>query len=133
MGAGSAATTNRAAAGVAAMPSGLRLEGVAYLPKPGEVWIVPDGDVSLDLGMNPRWLIGRAKLTGHPDGSMTCIAKIPAGLVDDDLLLVLKNLPVFALTGARFDGPAHLAMRVSVVGFNVNALVPPYRLESVDA
>lgn len=115
------------------MTSGLRIEGVAYLPEPGEEWIVPDGDVSLDLNMDPRQPIGRAKLTGHPDGSITCIAEIPADIVDGGLVMALESLPILALTGARLDGPAYSVMRVNVVGCNVNPLVPPYRLEAVDA
>jgi len=114
------------------MPSGLRIEGVAYLPEPGEEWTVPDGDVSLDLDMDPRRPIGRARLTAHDDGSITCVAEIPEALVDGDLVLRLKDLPVLALTGARLDGPAYSVMRVNVVEFNVNPLIPPYRLEVAD-
>ena len=115
------------------MPSGLRIEGIAYLPEPGEEWIVPDRDVPLDLDMDPRRPIGRAKLTGHPDGSITCVAEIPAGIVDGNLVMALESLPVLALTGARFEGAAYSVMRVNVVGCNVNPLVPPYRLETADA
>lgn len=114
------------------MPSGLRIEGVAYLPEPGEEWIVPGHDVPLDLCMDPRRPIGRATLTGHPDGSITCVATIPQFIATDGLVEALKTLPVLALTGARLDGPAYSVMRVNVAGCNVNPLIPPYRLEVVD-
>lgn len=120
----------------------MRLEGIAYLPEPGEhpeVWEVP-GELILRVEFDPLKVIGKAKLTKDRDGSISVTAEVPDGAVllpthgpggaeavRDVTRQVLGLCPKFAL-GVNDPESETLGrvVSVSVVSDNANPLIEPY-------
>ena len=107
----------------------MRIEGVAYLPEPGEDplgWDMPDGPIPLRVQFDPRRdPIGMATLKREEDGTITCTAEVvrTPGL--------LPHVPKFAV-GLSMPGYGGRAVpgvtAVSVVTENSNKQVPVYRI-----
>jgi hypothetical protein len=112
----------------------MRIKGIAYLPEPEEypqTWEVPDGPVPLRVEFNPvRIPIGTARLTKHPDGTITCTAQIAEG--EEQFLGSFPKLAVsLALRpGAVEDRLTEHArvLGVSVCHENQNRDIPPYKI-----
>jgi hypothetical protein len=104
------------------------LEGVAYLPEPGEEpesWEVPEElplRVNFSMRSNP---VGRARLTKHPDGTITMTAEV----FDDELARQLcPSLPKFAIGVRDPFGSVPQVASVSLVEENQNREIPPYEV-----
>lgn len=108
----------------------MKLEGVAYLPEPGEcseTWDVPDYPLPLRVEFSVNQPIGNARLTKHEDGTITAVAEISDTLTPQAGVF-LKQAPYFAIGAALKDGSYEGARvyGISVTRGNVNPLVPPY-------
>lgn len=106
----------------------MKLEGVAYLPEPGEMsetWEVPDHPIPLRVEFDPNRLVGMATLTKQEDGTITAVADVSESVAER----LKVSLPPFFAVGVAFKGDTRENGRVyglSVCSGNVNPLVPPY-------
>lgn len=112
----------------------IRLDGVAYLPRPEEEsghWTVPE-QCTLRLDFDPRRPIGAARLTRQPDGSIHAVAECPDATLE--LLVHLLVRPVFAVGVINPDDPGHAQIvTLGAVAANENPEMPRYRMAVEDA